>query len=331
MASGQIRSRLATPAAGLTLIVAAALAVRLYDLTGRSLWLDEVRTSFFATLPTPGDVVTRAEDLVNQMPLYFLAVWALHPFGIGELELRLPAAIAGTLAVAAEFLLARRLFGLRVAAVSSILMAVAPYAVWFSQEARAYALFMLLTTLQMYFAYRCVKAGPLRDWAGLAIFTILNLYTHYFALAATGAAAAYIAVFLARDMVPVLGARLSVAIGGLVAALAATAFALRRPYLGQAYAELGRLRAALHGGTLVMFAAGIAVMVIGGYWLLRRRSSARITGRVSAGLLAVLVALFLAAVAIAPAATSSGLPAWLSGALVVLAAAVAVAALRLLL
>src|SRR5207248_2974575 len=104
--------------------------------------------------------------------------------------------IFGKLLVPALYLLARDLFGVRAGIVAALLVAVLPFAVWYSQEARNYSLLMLMTTLQMWFAYRAVKSGRVADWLGLALFTILNLYTHYVALAATAAVALYVLIFV---------------------------------------------------------------------------------------------------------------------------------------
>ena len=45
-------------------------------------------------------------------------------------------------------------------------------------------------TLQMAFAYRVGRDRKLFDWGALTLVSILNLYTHYMALAATAAQAA---------------------------------------------------------------------------------------------------------------------------------------------
>src|SRR5947199_182104 len=75
----------------------------------------------------------------------------------------------------------------RVGLLAALLMAVGPFAVWYSQEARQYAPFMLLTTLQMLFAYRAVTLARAREWLALVACSILNLYTVYLALPVTAA------------------------------------------------------------------------------------------------------------------------------------------------
>src|ERR1051326_8293357 len=94
--------------------------------------------------------------------------------------------------IPALYLVARDLFGVRAGVIAALMGTLLPFAVWYSQEARNYSLLMLLTTLQFWFAFRSVKRGQVTDWIGLAGFSILNLYTHYVALAATAAVALYI-------------------------------------------------------------------------------------------------------------------------------------------
>ena len=131
-------------------------------------------TAQSAHLAGPGDVIAQSEVYVNQAPLFYLMTWLLRPWGDGEFILRLPAAIAGVLTVFAVYLLGKELFGRRAGLVAALLTSVSPYMVWYSQEARNYSLLMLLTTLQMYFAYTAVTRSRRTDWLGLAVVTTLN-------------------------------------------------------------------------------------------------------------------------------------------------------------
>lgn len=180
--------------------MALALALRLYRLDARSLWLDEILTSQPAHLNGPGDVVAWSKAALNQMPLFYMFTWFLGHWSDTGVVLRLPALIFGTLLVPSVFVLGRSLFGTLTGLVAGLLTAVMPFAVWYSQEARAYTLLMLLTTLQMYFAFAAVKRGHAISWVGLAGFTILNLYTHYVAIFATAAMGVYVGLFLLSDL-----------------------------------------------------------------------------------------------------------------------------------
>lgn len=218
-------------------IVLLGLAVRVYRLDSRSLWLDEILTGQTAHLNSAGDVITWSQAALNQMPLYYMFTWFLGRWGDSGVLLRLPAVIAGALVVPAIYVVARRLFGSQVALVAGLLSALWPYMVWYSQEARNYSLLMLLTTMQMYFAYRAVAYRRAGDWVGLALFTILNLYCHYLALLTTFAAAVYVGGFLLADTARA-NRKLQLAIGGGLAAIAALAILLPwRPLLKWLYAE----------------------------------------------------------------------------------------------
>jgi mannosyltransferase len=201
LAQNARRGNLAWTVIALTALVALALALRLYRLDARSLWLDEILTSQPAHLNGPGDVVAWSKAALNQMPLFYMFTWFLGHWSDTGVILRLPALVFGTLLVPAVFILGRNLFGTLAGLVAGLLSAVMPFAVWYSQEARAYTLLMLLTTLQMYFAFAAVKRGRAISWVGLAGFTILNLYTHYVAIFATVAMAVYVGLFLLNDLV----------------------------------------------------------------------------------------------------------------------------------
>jgi mannosyltransferase len=201
LAQNARRGHVAWTVIALSALVALALALRLYRLDARSLWLDEILTSQPAHLSGPGDVVAWTKAALNQMPLFYMFTWFLGHWSDSGVVLRLPALIFGTLLVPSVFVLGRGLFGTLAGLVAGLLTAVMPFAVWYSQEARAYTLLMLLTTLQMYFAFAAVKRGHAISWVGLAGFTILNLYTHYVAIFATVAMAVYVGLFLLNDLV----------------------------------------------------------------------------------------------------------------------------------
>jgi uncharacterized membrane protein len=201
LAQNARRGHIAWTVLALFALVALALALRVYRLDARSLWLDEILTSQPAHLSGPGDVVAWSKAALNQMPLFYMFTWFLGHWSDTGVVLRLPALIFGTLLVPSVFVLGRSLFGTLAGLVAGLLTAVMPFAVWYSQEARAYTLLMLLTTLQMYFAFAAVKRGRAINWVGLAGFTILNLYTHYVAIFATVAMAVYVGLFLLNDLV----------------------------------------------------------------------------------------------------------------------------------
>jgi uncharacterized membrane protein len=92
----------------------------------------------------------------------------------------MPSILFGVALVPAMFAAARELFGLRTARVAAVLAVLAPQAVWYSQEARMYSLFMLLVVLAVWAQARIIRTGSWRAWAAYSAATVALLYTQYF-------------------------------------------------------------------------------------------------------------------------------------------------------
>ena len=160
-------------------IVVAAAALRFGTLDLQSFWVDEGATVHLLRTDLGGmlDGLTVTE---KTPPLYYLLAWLwTRPFGTGEVGLRSLSALIGVLTIPAVYALARQLASERAALIASALAAVNPLLVWYSQEARAYALLVLLVTLATLYAAR---GRPLL-WA---LFGALALATHYVAAFALG-------------------------------------------------------------------------------------------------------------------------------------------------
>jgi len=109
-------------------------------------------------------------------------VWA-HFFGTGEAGLRSLPALFGTLTIPVVWALARRLGGDRAALAAAALVACNPFAVWFSQEARSYALLISLGALSALLWLRALDApGDVRRLLAWGAVAALALATHYYAL-----------------------------------------------------------------------------------------------------------------------------------------------------
>ena len=174
-------------------------ALRLFTLGERGFWYDEIVTAYYARLQTPGEVLDLVRYWGDHAPLGYLITWALRGLGGGEWAIRLHYALAGTAAIYAMYLLGRVLFGTRGGLLAALFMAVWPFAVYYSQEARPYTYLLLFSCLQALAAYRAAERSRPTDWLLLALWTVLNLYTSYLALAVTAVCFAYVGVSLTVD------------------------------------------------------------------------------------------------------------------------------------
>ena len=116
-------------------------------------------------------------------PVYYVLAWLWrHIFGLQEIGFRLLPAVAGVLLVPAVFAVGRALASVRVGVVAAAIVATSPYLVFYSQEARAYSLYTLLSLVGLLCCVRVIRqpsAAAFALWAGVSIAAVA---THYFAL-----------------------------------------------------------------------------------------------------------------------------------------------------
>jgi mannosyltransferase len=152
-------------------------------------------------------------------PLYYALAWLwTQVTGTGEAGLRSVSALAGVATVPVAFMLGAQLSGRRAGIVAAALVAVNPMLVWYSQEARAYALFALLTALSLLYFARALEGGRRRDFVAWGIASALALATHYFAAFPIVAEALWLLRRRGRETAPGLG--ILAAAGLLLAPLA---------------------------------------------------------------------------------------------------------------
>jgi 4-amino-4-deoxy-L-arabinose transferase-like glycosyltransferase len=173
------RSRAFWIVAGLTLLAA---ALRFATLGVQSYHHDEIVTASRVLR----DGFWHAMDAVgfseSAPPLYYTLAWLwTQVTGTGEAGLRSVSAVAGVATVPVAYLLAAELRGRRAGLIAATLVAVNPMLIWYSQEARGYALFVLLTAVSLLFFVRTLDRGRSRDSRAWGIASALALATHYFA------------------------------------------------------------------------------------------------------------------------------------------------------
>ena len=138
-------------------------------------------------------------------PLYYALAWVwTQVTGTGEFGLRSLSALAGVATIPVAYLIGIELRGRRAGLAAAALVAVNPMLLWYSQEARAYALLALLGAISLLYCARPCGAAPAvtRLW-GVA--SGLALATHYFAIFVVAAEALWLLRRHGRASVPGLG------------------------------------------------------------------------------------------------------------------------------
>jgi mannosyltransferase len=171
------------PLAALTLLAA---VLRLSTLDLQSFWYDEAFTPVHVLHPSLWATLRSVVHTENTPPLWYLLEWAdSRVLGTGEVALRLPSALAGIATVPVAWAIGAELGGSsarRAAPVCAALVAVNPLFVWYSQEARAYGLFVLMAALALLCFLRALREPTRGRMAAFALTGALALLTHYFAV-----------------------------------------------------------------------------------------------------------------------------------------------------
>ncbi len=128
-----------------------------------------------------GGMLSHLSSSESAPPLYYVLAWAWTKlFGTGPLGFRTLSALAGTLTVPVLYFAGRRI-STRAGLWAAALACVSPAMLYYSQEARAYALLILFAAAAFVLwqrAWEEPSAGRLAAWSGISILAVL---THYFA------------------------------------------------------------------------------------------------------------------------------------------------------
>ncbi len=135
-----LRGNLAVAVPGLL-----ALALRVYGLGDKPLWLDEVFTHGRAARPLLDLVQNSLSN--HHFPTYFLLIKLFDQAQINEWLLRLPSALFSTITVLLVTRITAEIWSTKAGVVAGLLAAVSPFEVQLAQEARPYALVCCLVLI----------------------------------------------------------------------------------------------------------------------------------------------------------------------------------------
>jgi mannosyltransferase len=163
---------------------------RLHGLAVQSLWNDELASVVYTNLPPIDMIRATARDV--HPPAYYLILWASrNVLGDSEIMLRMPSAFAGILAIAAMYVLGRRVYSAREGILGATLLAALWSPIYYSQEARMYSFVLLFTLVTSALWIGLVKRlssnrMPWRLAAAYILASCILLYLHYYGIFVSG-------------------------------------------------------------------------------------------------------------------------------------------------
>lgn len=221
----------------LLIITFLGAGLRLHNLDGQGIWLDEMVTLLsssgegdqFLAPKYEGesiDVETFRRDFTKPVsvrpfkiirdtfdnepshpPLYYMITNIfLSALGVSDFSVRLPSVLFGTLTIPFLFLLGRRLHSEEMGLVAAGIFATAPYQIYYGQEARMYAMVLFIAVVS---TWLLVELSSRRRegsswigwprWMAYAICLTAGIYTHYFFIFIVGIHLLYVAMSHIRD------------------------------------------------------------------------------------------------------------------------------------
>lgn len=162
-------------------VTAFGAALRFHWLGSQSYWGDEEGTIYWARGSIRGLIVGISYKEATP-PLYFVAAWMWAKFfGLGEIGMRSLSALAGTATIPVVYLAGRTLASRTAGLIAAAFAATSPLLLWYSQEARSYAFFVLFTSLGLLMFAKTLRTGSMRNLVAWAALSDVSLATHYFA------------------------------------------------------------------------------------------------------------------------------------------------------
>jgi uncharacterized membrane protein len=165
-------------------ITLAAAVFRFYKLGQWSFWIDEVYTinhalNHFASWQL---IIENTPPARNWVPVsVILAAQALNIWGISEWSSRLASVLIGIVSIPVLFFPTQRIFGSRVALVTSLLLAVSPWHIFWSQNARFYTSLLLFYSLALFAFYFGMERNKPRYFIAFYAFLYLAFSERLFA------------------------------------------------------------------------------------------------------------------------------------------------------
>lgn len=161
-------------------ILLVGFILRFWNLTAVALWHDEAFSTLMVEYPITEMFSRLALDV--HPPFYYLAYYGWQEiFSNSVFYLRLFSLVFGLVALIGIYMLVEKTFKDKWLAIgASLIAAVNPFLVLYSQEGRMYTLGLALTVFASYFLIRAVREKKVFFWFLFIVLASAASYTHYY-------------------------------------------------------------------------------------------------------------------------------------------------------
>jgi len=161
------------------LIILLGFSLRFYNLAKESLWLDEFDGGILSAKQSIAYLLNPNIDVTVNTYHIILHYW-MQIFGQSEFSVRFPALIFGVLSIFMIYKVGKEILNQEVGLLSALILAISPFHIHYSQEARPYSLLMLLSLVSIYYFVKFMRFNNKKDIGIYIVSTLIGIYTHYF-------------------------------------------------------------------------------------------------------------------------------------------------------
>lgn len=168
----------------LVLILFIGSVLRFYKIDFQSLWVDEL---FSINQSNPEhsliDIYKYLKLYDPHPPLYYFSLhWIFQIFGYSTFVLKMYSAILGVAGIIGIYFLGKEIGNKKIALYAALITSVSYFHIYYSQEGRMYSLLFLTTTLSFTYLIKFIKKPTTKYMTLNIVFSMLMIYTHFFAL-----------------------------------------------------------------------------------------------------------------------------------------------------
>ena len=164
-------------------ITSVAFFLRFHKLGDWSLWIDEVNTIYDSVSITFSNCFHIFEKIYQQSRLfpihYLITKIFISTLGLSEWSIRLFPCITGILTVPTSYLVFKKMFGKVEAGLCASFLALLPWHIFWSQNARYYSLLLLSGLATLYFFFSGIEYNKGKDIFIASLALIISLWIHY--------------------------------------------------------------------------------------------------------------------------------------------------------
>jgi len=166
----------------LIVIVIIGGSLRLYQIGIDSFWIDEVGVAIASRKASFGEMIQESRSHIMAMPLDYCLSWFIARISIEEGIFRSLSAFWGTLSLIINYLFFKRLSNRGTALLSTLLFALSPFHIQYSQELRFYSSLVFFYLLVNWLFLKAIEEVNLKNWLLATIATIIGIFFHVYVI-----------------------------------------------------------------------------------------------------------------------------------------------------